>query len=476
MITHYYYNNRLSPHRIRGFLLFITLLLSLSAFPSASVEAAPAARYIFFFIGDGMGTQQRNAAELYLAGAPESGKHNKAGTSHLVMNTLPVQGTMTTQSLSGITDSAAAGTALATGKKTTNGRIGMDASGQKNLLSIAKIAKKNGMKVGIITSSFLQDATPAAFYANAPSRRDTRSIGEQLANSGFDYFSGGFRASKEENKSGKNVLGQAAAAGFTLVKQDSDWSYVYPGQRVLAIPARLSGGGMPYEIDRKEKEMSLSDYVRRGIQLLNNRDGFFMMVEGGKIDLACHANDLATSIRETIAFDQSVQEALAFYKKHPEETLIIVTGDHETGGLELNAQATDALKFHNLLSRQNKSYLAAEGRVGRMKTATEELFFGLNQTPGDPLSLSKEELREVSRVWELRRQKGVKGYATYDPLTVTELRLRDKRLGVSWSTFYHSGKPVPVSALGVKQGLFAGNIDNTDVFRIISGVIGGSLQ
>ncbi len=115
MITHYHYNNRLSPHRIRGFLLFITLLLSLSVFPSASVEAAPAARYIFFFIGDGMGTQQRNAAELYLAGAPESGKHNKAGTSHLVMNTLPVQGTMTTQSLSGITDSAAAGTALATG-------------------------------------------------------------------------------------------------------------------------------------------------------------------------------------------------------------------------------------------------------------------------------------------------------------------------------------------------------------------------
>ena len=233
---------------------------------------------------------------------------------------------------------------------------------------------------------------------------------------------------------------------------------------------------MPYEIDRKEKEMSLSDYVRRGIQLLNNSNGFFMMVEGGKIDLACHANDLATSIHETIAFDRSIQEAIAFYKKHPDETLIIVTSDHETGGLELKAQEIDSLKFHALLSRQNKSYLAAEGRVGRMKTATEELFFGLNQTVGDPLSLSREELREVSRVWDLRRQKGIKGYATYDPLTVTELRLRDKRLNVSWSTFYHSGKPVAISALGVKQSAFAGELDNTDVFRILSGLIGAQLQ
>lgn len=476
MITHYHYNNRLPLRRIRGFLLFIAFLLSLSALSCVKVEAAPSARYIFLFIGDGMGIQQRNAAELFLAGAPAGGKHNKEGESHLVMNSLPAQGILTTQSLSGITDSAAAATAIATGKKTSNGRIGMDASGNIKLLSIAKIAKNKGMKVGIITSSFLQDATPAAFYANAQSRKDFRSIGEQLTNSGFDYFSGGLRGSKAEEKSGKNILDLAAAKGFILVKHDSDWSYVYPGQRVLAIPPKLSGGGMPYEIDRNGKELSLRDYVRRGIQLLNNRDGFFMMVEGGKIDLACHANDIATTIRETIAFDESVQEALAFYKKHPEETLIIVTADHETGGLELNARAAEALKFHTLLSRQKRSYLAAEGRVGRMKTATEELFFGLNQMEGDPLSLSKEELRELSHVWDLRRKKEVKGYATYDPLTVTELRIRDKRVGVSWNTFYHSGKPVAISALGIQQNAFSGELDNTDIFSILSGIIHASRQ
>ena len=476
MINHYHYNNRLPLPRRRGFLLFIAHILFLFTLLSIRVEAAPSARYIFLFIGDGMGIQQRNAAELYLAGAPESGKHNKEGGSHLVMNTLPVQGIITTHSLSGITDSAAAATALSTGKKTSNGRIGMDPSGKTRFSSIAKIAKNRGMKVGVVTSSFLQDATPAAFYANAPSRKDISLIGDQLVKSGFDYFSGGFRSTKEEKKNKKNLFNLAAAAGYILVKQDSDWGYVYPGQRVLATPSRLSGGGMPYEIDRKEKEMSLSDYVRRGIQLLNNSDGFFMMVEGGKIDLACHANDLATSIHETIAFDRSIQEALAFYKKHPDETLIIVTSDHETGGLELKAQEIDSFKFHALLSRQNKSYLAAEGRVGRMKTATEELFFGLNQTVGDPLSLSREELREVSRVWDLRRQKGIKGYATYDPLTVTELRLRDKRLNVSWSTFYHTGKPVAISALGVKESAFAGELDNTDVFRILSELIGAQLQ
>lgn len=452
----------------RPLLLSLLLLLLLSA----CVEAA-SPRYVFLFIGDGMGTAQRNAAELYLAGAPKTEKHNQAGESHLVMNALPAQGFITTHSLSGVTDSAAAATALATGEKTSNGRIGMDQAAKVRFSSIAKRARERGMKVGIVTSSFLQDATPAAFYANAASRKETTAIGQQLASSGFDYVCGGFRSTKEPGK--KNLPDLAKAAGFALVRGDSDWGLVRPQQRVLAIPARLSGGGMPYEIDRRSGEPSLVDYVRHGIRLLEGAGGFFMMVEGGKIDLACHANDLATSVQETIAFDRSIQEALAFYHKHPRETLIVVVGDHETGGLEFDAGGTNPASFHALLARQKSSYLAAEGRVGRMKSATEELFFGLNRKEGDPLALSGEELRELSRVWELRRQK-TKGFATYNPVTVTALRLRDKRLGVSWSTFYHTGKPLPVSAIGAGQDAFAGQLDNTDIFRILARLINAPAQ
>lgn len=113
---------------------------------------------------------------------------------------------------------------------------------------------------------------------------------------------------------------------------------------------------MAYEIDRQEGEWALADYVEKGIEVLDNDNGFFMMVEGGKIDWACHANDAASTITDTVALDNAVEKAVEFYNEHPDETLIIVTGDHETGGLTIGFAGTDYDTFLKNFENQKISY------------------------------------------------------------------------------------------------------------------------
>ena len=178
--------------------LFPALLLAAALFAG---RAEGTAKYIFLFIGDGMGTAQRNAAEMYLAGMREARGDVMPREAQLAMNVLPVQGFIRTDSLSGITDSAAAGTALATGHKAQNGAVAMNPKSGENFVSIAERAHRKGMKTGIVTSSFFQDATPAVFYGHAKKRTEHYSLGIQLTGSGYEYFGGGgFRNPKGSDK------------------------------------------------------------------------------------------------------------------------------------------------------------------------------------------------------------------------------------------------------------------------------------
>ncbi len=163
-------------------------LVSGNTFAKTESEKAKA-KYIFLFIGDGMGVAQRNAAELFVA--------DKYGTcrpeeARLVMNTFPAQGMTTTYDLSSvIPDSASTSTAMASGHKTKSGVIGMDAEAKIPYENIAETAKKKNFKVGILSTVSLDHATPAAFYAHVPSRKQMYDISLQLANSEVDYFAGG---------------------------------------------------------------------------------------------------------------------------------------------------------------------------------------------------------------------------------------------------------------------------------------------
>jgi alkaline phosphatase len=229
-------------------------------------------------------------------------------------------------------------------------------------------------------------------------------------------------------------------------------------------------------MDRKEGDPSLADLVRKGILMLDGEQGFFMMVEGGRIDWQSHANDAAAVVSEVLDFDRAVVEALRFQAAHPLDTLVIVTSDHETGGLRLDETCDIAL-----LARQKGSCDAFAARVAALTVApassyedalaTVGDFFGLGR---DGLALAPEEDAELRAAFQAVKS-GEKPsdpagaarfqqlYGGCNPLSITASRILARRAGLTWGAYSHTGTPVPIRAMGVGGELFGGEIDNTDV-------------
>ncbi|MDR1481749.1 MAG: alkaline phosphatase [Synergistaceae bacterium] len=453
--------------RLAVSLVIVAVLVAVA--PADRSDAA--ARYVFLFIGDGMGAVQRNAAEMYLAGMRDAMGETSEREYQLLMNGLPVSGSAGTDSLSGITDSAASGTAIATGKKAVNGAIAMDPKTGERFDSIATLAHRRGMKVGIVTSSFLQDATPAVFYGHAPKRTEHRSLAAQLSDSGFEYFAGGgFRNRPKKDRSGMTPADVARSKGYRVTESSDGLESLVPGEKSIAMHPGLSSGMMPWAIDEKPGP-SLADFVRKGIDLLNSESGFFMMVEGGKIDLACHANDAASAVREVLDFDNALGVAMSFHREHPDDTLIVVTSDHETGGMSISMTPGECSAFYGILSRQKRSHQAFEGMVSRLTGSGLENgiargaeFFGARLTATEALrdawkmSMTDKEGRpSKSKVYK-------RLYGPYDPFTMACMREMNASAGVRWETFYHTGVNVPVSAIGREAETFAGYYENTGIF------------
>jgi alkaline phosphatase len=468
---------------------------SATATSSEALIAGPRPKYVFLFIGDGMASVQIHAAEAYLANKVETddvGGSDKA--QRLSMSTLPVQGMqMTFPWNSLITDSAPAATALATGKKTGDGVIAMDPTKTKDLRTIAEVAKADGRAVGIVSSVSIDHATPAAFYAHEPSRNNYHYIGHDLVASGFDYFGGGGFLDPDGTRSGVtpkgNVLEAATAAGYTLADTRQEFESLVPGVKALAInPVLDSSKALYYEIDRvtagdDAAHISLAEFTRKGIDLLtgrSNKKGVFMMVEGGKIDWACHANDARTSIDDVVAFDDAVGVAIEFMNKHPWETLVVVTGDHETGGLSIGWSGTGYASNFEKLEAQKISFLEFDRLIKKVKdagsvpgsivdtTLDEDMLalLGLDYTTLS--AFEKERLDNAytktmfSTSSNTNEEDGLL-YGSYNPISVTVTHILNNRAGIGWTTFSHTAVPVPVLAGGVGAQLFGGYYDNTDV-------------
>ncbi|MGE4558400.1 MAG: alkaline phosphatase [Desulfovibrionaceae bacterium] len=472
--------------------LFVTFLAdAVEAKESTSPQKA---KYIFFFIGDGMGIPQRTAAEQFKG-------------VKLAMDTLPAQGITTTYAANRfITGSAAAATALSSGQKTNINYIGMNPK-LKPVKTIAEMAKEKGMKVGVVSSVSIDHATPAAFYAHVPHRSQYYDIDVALAESGFDYFGGG-GLKDPTNKKGKskNFKGDARELikknGYKVVTDKAEFLALSPedsGKVFAHNKALPDGDALPYAIDKTDEDISLAEFTAKGIELLDNPSGFFMMVEGGKIDWACHANDAKSAIDDTVAFDQAIQQALAFYRKHPTETLIVVTGDHECGGLTLGFAGTQYESFFQYLDPQDISFqrftdepvklfketCKKEGgcTFDHIKPAVTH-FFGL-KFEGDPkkdsLVLEPFQVQMLQEAFQ-RTMSGetVKSedpetvllYGEYDPLTVTITHILNQKAGLGWTSYQHTGVPVSTSAIGVGSVLFNGYYDNTDVAKKIMSTMG----
>ena len=442
------------------------------------------AKYVFLFIGDGMAMSQISSTEVY-ATARSSKDIN---ITRLGFTKLPISGLTTTYDAGTfITDSASAITAIATGNKTLSGVLNMDPAKTKSFKTIAEYAHEAGMKVGIVSSVTLDHATPAGFFAKVPSRSNYYDIEVQMVQSGFEYFAGGgLLEPTGKNKDQADVLQLAQNAGYTYVNTKAAFNALRPGAgKVLAINATLQdSGSMPYELDRKAEDLSLADYTRKGIELLqDNPRGFFMSVEGGKIDWACHANDAGAAIHDVIAFDNAVKAALDFAEAHPADTLVIVTGDHETGGMTIGFAGTQYNTFFDKVALQKKSFIAFNDEVlGPYKKSTPkersrlaDLLPAIKDAFGlDYAALSDFQKQQLDFAFQRSMGNEIERpvaedqyllYGGYEPLTVKITQIMNQTAGIGWTSYAHTGVPVTTFAVGVHQELFSGYYDNTDIFR-----------
>jgi alkaline phosphatase len=269
-----------------------------------------------------------------------------------------------------------------------------------------------------------------------------------------------------------------------------EFEQLIPGKgKTLVFSPRTAGeNSLPFAIDMDPGDLTLADFTAKGINLLNNEKGFFMMIEGGKIDWACHANDAAASIQEVLSMDKAVENAYAFYRKYPDETLIVVTADHETGGLALGNYETKYDSYIGLLRYQLSSVeelnkIAAQFRINKsgdpdadfnrmMKVVENDI--GLNSKKNNTLLTSEEIAALKKKFNESIYGNGAEDgtYGAYEKFIDAAIKLLAEKAGISWSTNAHTCVNVPVYAIGTGAEKFSGYIDNTDIPKLIGEIMG----
>lgn len=395
-------------------LLIFTFITTLSAQEwqgqGRGVRRTP--KFVFLFIGDGMGLNQVSMAEAYL-----STQKGEIANESLSFTKFPVLGTATTYSANSyITCSSASGTALSTGHKTNNGVLGMDPQ-HNSLKSITYKIHEAGIPVGIVSSVSLDHATPAAFYASSPSRKNYYDIALQLPQSKFEFFGGGsFLEPTGPNRDQKDIYQILKESDYTIARGLREYNTKKSNSKIILLQEEGKGTDLPYAIDREKTDLALAHVVAAAIDYLYGTKGFFIMAEGGKIDWAGHSNDGKTNILEVLDFDAAIQVAYNIYKRYPNETLIIVTADHETGGMMLGYEKGYTLNLEQLDS-QKKS-----------------------------MALDKENREEYARL--------------------------NREANIGWTTTGHTGIAVPVYSIGAGSRQFSGRMDNTDIPKKILQVMG----
>ncbi|MEM5947062.1 alkaline phosphatase [Spirochaetia bacterium 38H-sp] len=479
-------------------LIFIVLLLPLHAGgnqekqtgSTPELHANRNLKYVFLFIGDGMALPQINAAEAYLMA-----KEEKDSPVKLSFSQFPVTGMCTTYSANSyITDSAAAATALASGRKTANGILNMDESKKTTFKTIAEFLHEKGFKIGIISTVSIDHATPAAFYAHQPSRGNYYEISLELAKSGFEFFAGGGLKDPEGKKSKKegeknNALEEAKKAGYKILNsiKDIEGLSKNDAEKVIVMNPVLSSSSlaMPYKIDRDKTSLNLADFTKKAIEFLENPKGFFIMVEGGKIDWACHANDAVAAIHDVLDFNSAVEAALDFAKIHPDETLIVVTGDHETGGLTMGFAGTRYSSAFSKLTKQKLSFEEFNKIIDKYKEkenlTVEDLLPVLKENFGlEDLSIREKDLLENAIHASINNatsqdEASYLLYGGYEPITVTITHIINNRAGLGWTSYSHTAVPVPVYAKGPGAEVFTGYYDNTEIPKRLSRLLDTNL-
>ena len=459
----------------------ITLLLLALLVTGCSSE--PKVKYVFYFIGDGMGVNEVIGTNLYNQ-ANSQGNVNFTG--------FPVVNFITTVSANSlVTDSSAAGTALATGTKINNGVVGVDPDGNwtGNLTEWAHAA---GFGTGVATSVGVNHATPASFVAHSASRNGYEEISLQMIDSPVDFMAGAtFLTNRGSGHDAAYFEHKADSAGIAIFKGPAAIRGIdVTKPRVLCLSAKAEDS-IPYAIDRKEDDTRLADFTDAGIRYLEARygkKGFFFMIEGGKVDYAGHGNDAATCFQEVNDMAESVDLALAFLARHPKQTLIVITADHETGGLMLGS---GRYEMHpDRLARQHASVDALtdqfrakffpEGQPFKTPTwDAVKAFFAEEVGMWGDVQVSERVEKDLKDIYDQTFGKGGDRnlseenlYSSNFQIVADVVRALDRAAGYQWSFGSHSGSPVGLYVTGACAEEFNTVKDNAEIAPLIAKLAG----
>ncbi|SET49781.1 alkaline phosphatase [Salinibacillus kushneri] len=405
--------------------------------------------------GNGNGNGHKGKVENIIFMIPDGFSSNYASNYRIYKGEDAVwdqhlKGMFTTSSAnSDVTDSAAAGTAMATGKKTNNGVIGLGPEGN-TLETILESSEKVGKSSGLVATSTITHATPASFATHVKDRNNETEISRQLIDSKVDVLLGGGKdnflpASEGGNQESLHLIEKAKEKGFEFVENRNELHQyqnhrVEEGDKLLGL---FADDALSPELHREEtSEPSLSSMTKTAIDVLEeDKDGFFLMVEGSQIDWAGHANDAAWAMSDVQAFEAAVEEAIEFAKKDG-KTLVVVAADHDTGGITTGAN--DSLDLN--------------AGVLQKVTATGEYM----------ASQINEERSNIDKViqtytgFELKENE-IQTIAKADDITHAINTVISQRAHIGWTSTNHTGADIPVYAFGPQSNRFTGFHDNTDL-------------
>ena len=399
-----------------------SLVIALSFLSGCQKGSKP--KYIFLFIADGMGPTHISVTESYL-----SYKEGKLGGEQLTMTQFPYYGMATTHgAVKHVSCSAASGTAIACGEKVLGGTVGVSRD-SVNLKSLAYELKEQGYKIGLFTTVPINHATPAAFFAHNLKRINYHEISCEIPASGFDFFGGtGFLQYKGKNNDKEATDSILERNGYTVCYGREEFRRRSVGKdKVVFCQAKNRGRSAGYYVsdgledlnkdslgtehisfvqNAVEPDATMPEMLELALEYLGDEKPFFIMGEGGVTDWASHENRTMSTIESILDFDAAINVAYEFYKKHPKQTLIVVTSDHETGGLSLGC-----------------------GRATINWKKLEDQWI----ESGKRNILNEEENQKLN-----------------------------KSCSIGWATVKHTGCAVPVFAVGVGAEAFSGRMDNTE--------------
>ena len=459
-----------------AYLLLLSLLV-------VGCSSEPKVKYVFYFIGDGMGVNEVIGTNLY---NQANGQENVNFTSFPVVNFIT---TVSANSL--VTDSSAAGTALATGVKIDNSVVGVDPAGNPTP-NLTEWAHAAGFGTGVATSVGVNHATPASFVAHTTSRNGYEEISLQMIDSPVDFMAGStFLTNRGSGHDAAYFEHKADSAGIAIFKGPGAIANIdLSAPRVLCLSAKAEDS-LPYAIDRKEDDTRLADFTDAGIRYLESRygkKGFFFMIEGGKIDYAGHGNDAATCFQEVNDMAQSVDLALTFLARYPKETLIVITADHETGGLMLGSGRYEMhperlAKQHACVDELTNLFRAQFFPTDKpFKTPSWDAVKGFfNEQLGlwGEVEVNQRTEGELKEIYDRTFGKGGDRNLTEENLYSSNFRIvadvvraLDRAAGYQWSFGSHSGSPVGLYVTGACAEEFNTVKDNTEIAPLIAKLAG----